>query len=344
MDYRDYYKTLGVSKKASQDEIQKSYRKLARKYHPDINKDPETEGKFKEINEAYEVLKDPEKRQKYEQFGSAWKQAQRTGAPPPDFEDIFSQFGFGGTGGPGGRGRSVRFDFGDLGGRGAGGFSSFFETLFGGAGADAPGGQTGWSTQPQPTHGGRDYEAKISLSIEEAGRGGKRRITITDPATGTTRTLRVSIPSGIRPGQKIRLAGQGGGTGGRGARGPGAGRGDLYLTVEILPHPDFRLEDSNLHTIIPVAPWEAALGSQATIRTLDGEVTVKIPAGSSSGLKVRLRGKGFPGKNGVNGDLFGEIRIMVPTELSDRDRELFEQLAEESQFKPRRPRPPRGQK
>ncbi len=347
MNYQDYYKTLGVAKKASQDVIQKSYRKLARKYHPDINKDPATAGKFKEINEAYEVLKDTKKRRKYDQFGSAWKQAQRTGAPPQGFEDIFSQFGFGGAGpgGPRGQGRSVRFDFGDLGGRGAGGaggFSSFFETLFGGPGPGGPGGQAGWSTQPQPTQGSRDYEAKISLSIEEAGRGGKRQITITDPTTGTTRTLRVSIPSGIRPGQKIRLAGQGGGIAGGAAGSPGARRGDLYLTVEILPHPDFRLEDSNLHTVIPVAPWEAALGSQATIPTLDGDVTVKIPAGSSSGLKVRLRGKGFPGKNGVNGDLFGEIRIMVPTKLSDRDRELFEQLAEESQFKPRRPRPPRG--
>ncbi|MCP4201054.1 MAG: DnaJ domain-containing protein [bacterium] len=333
MNYHDYYKTLGVGKKASQDEIQKSYRKLARKYHPDINKDPETEAKFKEINEAYEVLKDPEKRQKYDQFGSAWKQAQRTGSPPPGFEDIFSQFGFGGAGfgGPGGQGRSVRFDFGDLGGRGAGdgGFSSFFETLFGGG---APGGAgAAWNARPQASQGSRDYETKISLSIEEAGRGGKRQIRVTDPATGKQRTLRVSIPKGIRPGQKIRLAGQGG-TGGSGA---GGGRGDLYLTVEILPHPDFRLDDSNLHTIIPITPWEAALGGQAKIRTLDGEVTVKIPAGSSSGRKVRLKGKGFPKKNGVNGDLFGEIKIMVPTELTDRDRELFEQLAKDSEFNPR---------
>lgn len=331
MDYHDYYKTLGVPKKASQDEIQKSYRKLARKYHPDINKDPETEAKFKGINEAYEVLKDPEKRQKYDQFGSAWKQAKRTGAPPPGYEDIFSQFGFGGGGG---QGRSVRFDFGDLGdlggrgsrgGGGDGGFSSFFETLFGGG----QGQQAAWSAQPQQPRGSRDYETKISLSIEEAGRGGKRQITVTDPGTGKQRTLRVSIPKGIRPGQKIRLAGQGGESGAGGAR------GDLYLTVDILPHPDFRLEDSNLHTIIPVAPWEAALGSQAKVRTLDGEVTVKIPAGSPSGRKVRLRGKGFPGKNGTNGDLLGEIRIVVPTELSPRDRELFEQLAKESTFDPR---------
>ena len=333
MNYHDYYKTLGVRKTASQEEIQKSYRKLARKLHPDINKDPEVEGKFKEINEAYEVLKDPEKRKKYDQFGSAWKQAQRTGAPPPGFEDIFSQFGFGGAGSGGGFGsgaRSVRFDFGDLGssagGRGGGDFSSFFETLFGGGGSRGP---SPWEAQPgSPQGGSRDYETRISLSIEEAGRGGKRQISLTDPETGRQRTLRVSIPKGIRPGQKIRLAGQGAST-------AGGRRGDLYLTVDILPHPDFRLEGADLHTVIPIAPWEAALGGQARVRTLDGEVTVKIPSGSSSGRKVRLRGKGFPGKNGANGDLLGEFRIVVPAELAARDRELFEQLAEESTFNPR---------
>jgi len=332
LNYHDYYKTLGVAKKASQDEIQKAYRKLARKFHPDINKDPDTEIRFKEINEAYEVLKDPAKREKYDRFGSAWKQAQRTGAPPPGFEDIFSQFGFGagGFGGQSAQGRTVRFDFGDLGGADAGGFSSFFETLFGsadqrGARAAAAGGNPqAWSTGQS-----RDHEAKISLSIEEAGRGGKRQITVTDPQSGQRRTLRVSIPRGIRPGQKIRLTGQGAGGQGGGAR------GDLYLTVEILPHPNFRLEGPDLHTVIPVTPWEAALGGQATIRTLDGEVTVKIPAGTSSGRKVRLRGKGFPDKNGANGDLLGEFRVMVPPTLSARDRELFEQLAESSTFNPR---------
>ncbi|MFQ5526210.1 MAG: DnaJ C-terminal domain-containing protein [Thermoanaerobaculia bacterium] len=335
MNYHDYYKILGVSKQASQDDIQKAYRKLARKYHPDINKDPETESRFKEMNEAYEVLKDPDKRSKYDQFGSAWKHAQRTGAPPPGFEDLFSQFGFGGGGfgGPGGQGRSVRFDFSDLGGgTGAGGgdFSSFFETLFGsGAGHGAAPGGAWANTQPRTAAQSRDHEAKISLTIEEAGRGGKRQISVSDPATGRARTLRVSIPKGIRPGQKIRLAGQGA------AAQPGGARGDLYLTVEILPHPNFRLDGADLLTVIPVTPWEAALGGQATVRTLDGDVTVKIPAGSSSGRKVRLRGKGFPAKNGANGDLLGEIRIMVPSTLGRRDRELFEQLAESSEFDPR---------
>ncbi len=319
MNYRDYYKTLGVAKTASKDEIQKAYRKLARKYHPDINKDEGAEVKFKEINEAYEVLKDPEKRKKYDQFGSAWKQAQHTGAPPPGFEEIFSQFGFG----PGGR---VEFDFG-TGRSGGGGFSSFFETLFGGGRA---GGQAwpGQRAQARQARRGRDHEARISMSIEEAGRGGKREITLTDPETREQRTLRITIPKGIRPGQRIRLAGQGGKSG-------DGQRGDLYLTVDILPHPSFRLENSDLHTVIAVAPWEAALGGTAPIKTLDGEVTVKIPAGSSSGTRVRLREKGYPSKNGKNGDLFAEIRIVVPKELSDRDRELFEALAEDSEFQPR---------
>lgn len=324
MNYRDYYKTLGVDKKASQDEIQKGYRKLARKFHPDINQDEGAEVKFKEINEAYEVLKDPEKRKKYDQFGSAWKQAQNTGAPPPGFEEIFSQFGFGGRGGMagfGGQGGRVEFDLG--GGRSGGGFSSFFETLFGG-GSGRAGGQQ-WTAQTRPSRRGRDHEAKISMSIEEAGRGGKREITLTDPETREQRTLRVSIPKGIRPGQKVRLAGQGG-------LSSSGQRGDLYLTVDVLPHPSFRLEGSDLHTTVPVTPWEAALGGSATIRTLDGDVTVKIPAGSSSGKKIRLRGKGYPGKNGTNGDLLGEIRIMVPKELSERDRELFQMLASESTF------------
>jgi curved DNA-binding protein len=326
LDYKDYYATLGVSKKASQEEIQKAYRKLARKLHPDINQGEDAEARFKEINEAYEVLKDPEKRAKYDQFGSAWKQAQRTGAPPPDFEDIFSHFGFGGPG-AGFGGRQTRVDF-DLGGEG---FSSFFELLFGspagGVGGSPFGGS--WATPRSAQSAGRlDYETTISLSIEEAGRGGQREIAFLDEATGKRRTLRVTIPSGIRPGQKIRLAGQGG-------QGPGGRRGDLYLTIEILPHPNFRLEGSDLHTQLLITPWEAALGTNAAIQTLDGEVTVKIPPGSSSGRKIRLRGKGFPRSNGRNGDLFAELRIVVPRELSDSDRKLYEELAESSNFNPR---------
>jgi curved DNA-binding protein len=316
LEYRDYYATLGLQKGATPDEIQKAYRKLARKYHPDINKDPEAENRFKEINEAHEVLKDPDKRSKYDRFGSAWKQAQRSGTPPSGFEDLFSQFGSGGAGSA----RGVEFDLGGS------GFSSFFESLFGGR--SAPGASWGFNAGPQAAERPVDQEARISLSIEEAGRGGKREVSLVDPESGKRKTLRVSIPKGIRPGQKIRLAGQGGQR--RNGR-----RGDLYLTVDILPHPRFRLQDSDLVTEIRVAPWEAVLGGQATLPTLEGEVTVRIPPGTSSGRKIRLRGKGFPSGAGAFGDLLAEIRIVVPKELSEEDRKLFEQLAETSPFRPR---------
>ena len=322
MDYKDYYGTLGVAKGASQDDIQRAYRKLARKFHPDVNQTPEAEKKFKDINEAYEVLKDSDKRSKYDQFGSAWKQAQRTGAPPSGFEDLFSQFGFGGSGGGGFGGRGVRVEFDS----GSGSpFSSFFETLFGGGGMGAG---PGWGPETSARAVGLDHEAKITLSLEEAGRGGKREIQLTDPTTGKARKLRVSIPRGIRPGQKIRLAGQGGSSGKR--------RGDLYLTVDLLPHPNFTLDGANLRTVLPITPWEAALGGQATLETLDGPVTVKVPEGSSSGRKIRLRGKGFPAGNGNFGDLLAELRVMVPEELDDKQRELFEQLRDASDFDPRR--------
>ncbi len=323
MDYKDYYSTLGIGKGASKEEIQRAYRKLARKFHPDINKGTEAEGRFKEINEAYEVLKDPEKRSKYDRFGSAWKQAQRTGAPPQGFEDLFSQFGFGPGGAGGFGGQGTRIDF-DVGGEG---FSSFFEMLFGSGGPRGSGPRPRGPARPGK---GRDHEAKITLPLEEAGRGGKREITLTDPATGRRKTLRVTIPKGIRPGQRIRLTGQGGSA-------PGSGRaGDLYLTVDLLPHPNLRLEGSNLHTTLPITPWEAALGGQAKVRTLDGEVTVKIPPGSSSGRRIRLRGRGFPTGNGDRGDLLAEIRIVLPDTLSERDRELYEELSQASDFNPRK--------
>ena len=317
MDYKDYYGILGLARGAEQDEIQRAYRKLARKFHPDINKSGEAEARFKDINEAYEVLKDSDKRAKYDQFGSAWKQAQRTGAAPDGFEDLFSQFGFGGQGsyGSGFGGRGARIDFDASGSP----FSSFFETLFG-AGAQ------GW-TAPQPSGAGADNEARITLSLEEAGRGGKREIQLTDPRTGKRRKLRVTIPRGIRPGQKIRLAGQGS----QGAR----GRGDLYLTVDLLPHPNFKLDGADLRTVLPITPWEAALGGTASLETLDGTVTVKVPAGSSSGRRIRLRGKGFPAGNGAFGDLLAEIRVMVPENLSDRQKALFEELQKTSDFDPR---------
>jgi curved DNA-binding protein len=315
LDYKDYYATLGVKKDAGQEEIQKAYRKLARKYHPDVNKDPKAEVKFKEIGEAYEVLKDPEKRQKYDQFGSAWNRARQTGAPPPGWENVHFDFGEGGG-----------FDFGDMGGMGGMGgerFSSFFEALFGSGGpggrrrggAAGPGGFGGFGPQ-----GGGNTEATLPLTLEEAIQGGPREISITDPNTGQRRNLSVKIPAGVRSGQKIRLAGQGG-------PGLGGGAGDLLLKIEIQPDARFRVEGSDIHTTVAVSPAEAALGGEAEVETPTGPVRVKIPPGSSSGRKIRLRGRGLSQAGGEKGDLLAEIRIVVPERLSERERELYEQLA-----------------
>jgi curved DNA-binding protein len=318
VDYKDYYAVLGVPKDASQDDIQKAYRKLARKYHPDVNKDSGAEARFKEISEAKEVLGDPEKRQKYDRYGSAWRYAQQHGgAPPPGAEEFGFDFGGGGFRG---------FDFGDLGrGAGASGFSSFFEMLFGGGRPDSwSGARPGeWSSA------GADHEARLELSLEEAARGGEREITLSDPATGEARTFRVKIPAGVRPGQRIRLSGQGG-------KGSGSGKaGDLYLKVDVAPDPRFRLEGADLHTRLQVTPWEAALGGEAEVPTLTGPVSVRIPPGSSSGRKIRLRGKGFADRSGGQGDLFAEVRVVVPEELDAEERRLFEELRQKSRFKAR---------
>lgn len=319
MEYRDYYETLGVPRDASQDDVQKAYRKLARKYHPDVNKAEGAETRFKEINEAYEVLKDPAKRAKYDQFGSAWKQAQASGSPPPGFEDVFSAFGFGGGGPRRGGFRTAGEDSG---------FSSFFEMLFGSAG---PTGTT-WSWRGAPSGfeeapPAGDEEAVLSLPLEEAARGGQRELTLRDPGGGE-RTLKVRIPPGVRDGQRIRLARQ------AGRRGPGA-RGDLYLKVQLLPHPVFRLEDGQLVTSLPVTPWEAALGGEADVPTLNGPVRIKVPPHSSSGRRIRLRGKGYPRAQGEPGDLIAELRIVVPQHLSEEEEYLFRKLRDISIFEPR---------
>ncbi|HEX7184151.1 MAG TPA: DnaJ C-terminal domain-containing protein [Thermoanaerobaculia bacterium] len=328
MDYKDYYATLGVKKDASQEEIQKAYRKLARKFHPDVNKAPEAELKFKEIGEAYEVLKDPDKRKKYDQYGSAWKRAQQTGSAPPGWEGM--PFDFGDLGGAGG------FDFGGMGG--GEGFSSFFDMLFGGGGPGgrrgARGGGSGFGGAGfgGGRFGGGDTEAQISLTLDEAVRGGTREITLADPNTGQRKNLSVRIPEGIRPGQKIRLAGQG-------QPGfDGGAPGDLLLKIDIQPDSRFKIEGSDIHTTVPVAPWEAALGGEADVETPTGRTRVRIPAGSSSGRKIRLRGRGLSksgGAKGEKGDLLAEIRIVVPENLTDSERALFEQLAEASSFRAR---------
>ena len=332
MEYKDYYATLGVAKSVSADDLQKAYRKLARQFHPDVNQTQEAETRFKEINEAYEVLKDPEKRKRYDQFGSAWKQAQRTGAPPPGFEDIFTVFTGSAGPSPGG------FNFGGE------GFSSFFEMLFGTDPRSARGGgRRAWNdwrpTQGPPrggnwsTQAGADHEATISLSLEDAARGGQHELTISHPTTGRPRKLRITLPKGVRPGKRIRLSGQGGdGAGG----GP---RGDLYLTVELLPHPVFRLEEEKLYTRLQVTPWEAVLGGTATVPTLNGPVKLRIPAGSSSGRKIRLPEKGFPRADGPAGDLYAEIQVVVPEEPTEDERKLFEDLASASRFDPRGEQP-----
>jgi curved DNA-binding protein len=311
MEFKDYYAVLGVAKQASQEDIQRAYRQLARKYHPDINQAAGAEEKFKDIGEAYEVLKDPDKRAKYDRYGAAWKAAeQHGGTPPPGYEDVW--FDLSGA-------REGMFS-------GPSGFSDFFEQLFGGMRGQGAGARSqGWSWN-QP---GADREARVVLGLEEAAHGGDREISLHQPTTGQTKTYKVHIPKGVRPGQRIRLAGQGE---------PGMGNappGDLYLHVEVLPHPAFRLEGQDLYSTVWVTPWEAALGAEVTLPTLDGAVNVKIPPGSSSGRKIRLKGKGFPDARRGKGDLYAEISIRVPETLSSEERALFEQLAQVSHFTPR---------
>ncbi len=309
MQFQDYYGTLQVSRKASAAEIQKAYRKLARKYHPDVNKEADAETKFKEIGEAYEVLSDPDKRARYDQYGAAWDTARASGQTPPGWEGF--EFG-------NGPGTTAGFDFGGS------GFSSFFEMLFG---AQQPREHNiRWRSQPGPqtwpdSRASADVESRITVTLHELAAGGKRQIEVSDPSTGQRRRMTVGIPKGILPGKKIRLAGQG-------ALAGDGRRGDLYLVVDLAPHPRFRLEDRDLHTHLEIPPWTAVLGGTAEIDTLSGAVRLKIPAGAESEQKIRLRGKGMPQPSGPPGDLYAEIRIVVPKDLTQDQLELFRQLAE----------------
>jgi curved DNA-binding protein len=318
--FKDYYDILGVSRNATQDEIQRAYRKLARKYHPDVNKEPGAEEKFKEINEAYEVLKDPEKRSKYDQLGSHWRAGQDF-RPPPGW-DVHFDFG-------GGPGQSEFFW------SGRGDFSDFFEMLFGRSGfgrsRSAAGTQTG-GVWRQP---GAGREAVLRISLEDAYHGAVKTLTLPPEAPGIAgvgrpgKTLEVKIPKGILPGQKIRLAGQG-------QEGMGGGRpGDLYLKVELEPHPVYRLEGRDLYMDLPITPWEAALGAEVPVKTLSGTYSLKVPAGSQSGQKLRLRGKGMPNPKGAPGDLYAVLKIVVPKKLSKEEKDLFRRLGEVSRFNPR---------
>jgi len=326
MEYRDYYKLLGVSRSASKEEIGKAFKKLARKYHPDLNpNDKEAESKFKEINEAYEVLKDEKKRKLYDQFGSDWEHGQNF-QPPPGYENMH----FGGGGGFSGGGP---------------GFSDFFETIFGGGGGGGGfrgGFQSGGFSQgdfgggyQQRPRRGADSEASYELTLEEAYQGGKKSITLQEQTSGpdgiprmTTKTLEVAVPAGIKDGQKIRLAGQGN---------PGLGggsKGDLYLKIRLMPHHMFKVSESDVVLDMPLSPWEAALGTTTRIPTLDGAVEMKIPPGIGSGKKLRIKGRGL-GSGAKKGDQFVRIMIQVPERLSAEERDLFEQLQKVSEFKPR---------
>jgi curved DNA-binding protein len=320
-DDRDFYEILGVSRNASQDEIQQAYRKLARTYHPDVNSDPGAEDRFKDISEAYAVLSDPQTRRRYDAFGADFRQV------PEDVDPETwrrSRAGAGaGRAGAGGFG-SARGPFGSGGSPfGSAGGDIDLDDLLGGL----FGGRAGRGFGPIP---GADQEAELELTVEEAYHGGQRSVTLQGPEG--QRSFDVRVPAGVTNGQRIRLAGQGG----RGSN--GGPPGDLYFAVRIARHPRYRVEGRDLYVDLPLAPWEAALGTSVVVDTPGGETKVKVPAGTSSGRRLRLRGRGLPHHRGKAGDLFAEAKIMVPEKLSREERQLFEQLAATSTFDPRRPR------
>lgn len=300
MKYKDYYKTLGVARTASADDIKKAFRKGARKYHPDINTGAEAEAKFKDVNEAYEVLKDPERRAAYDQLGQEPPHPQGRYQPPPDWEGGFS--------------------FSDRASHGNEGFSDFFETLFRrGAGPTAGMG----SARRADSHG------RIEISIEDAYRGAERALSLRTPVVGPDgsvrlqdRTVSVQVPKGIVQGQHIRLAGQG--------TGPG---GDLFLEVSFAPHPVYRPDGRDLYLDLPVAPWEAALGGHVVMPTPGGKVDLRIPKNARTGQKLRLKGKGLPGAPA--GDIYATLTIVNPKVETEQAQKFFERMAKEMPFNPR---------
>ncbi len=318
MEFRDYYETLGVARDATQDDIKRAYRKLARKYHPDVSKEKDADEQFKALGEAYEVLKDPEKRAAYDQLGANWQGGQEFNAPP-DWDAGFEFSGGGFTQGG--------FTQGD-----GQAFSDFFETLFGQSG-HASGGRYRAGAQYQRPQGG-DHHAKIMVELEDSLNGATRAITLHVPQVdakghvGTReRVLNVKIPKGIAPGQSIRLAGQGD---------PGLGggpAGDLYLEVEFKPHPTYRLEGSDIYLELPLAPWEAALGASVKVPTPSGVVDMKIPAGSAEGKKLRLKNRGLPAKQA--GDLYVVLKIVWPRADNPAAEKLYREMERELAFNPR---------
>lgn len=311
MEYKDYYKVLGVSRSASADEIKRAYRKLARQYHPDRNKAKGAEDKFKNVNEAHEVLGNAEKRKAYDALGANWKAGQRF-TPPP---------GWGGSGaGAGAQDFGPGFSGGNFRTEDLGDFSDFFSSLFGSMGGARAGAAQGFGgfdprasarrTVPQAQH------ARIAIALEDSYHGTTRQITL-----GGGRRLDVHIPKGVVAGQSIRLAGQ------------AVSGGDLLLEIEFDPHPHFTVDGRDITSRVPITPWEAALGATIPVHTLGGDVDLKIPAGSQGGRKLRLRGRGLPGK--TPGDHTVELKITTPPANSDADRKLYEDMAKHFQYDPR---------
>jgi curved DNA-binding protein len=313
VQFRDYYETLGVSKTASADEIKSAFRKLARKHHPDLAKPKEksaAEEKFKQINEAYEVLSDPEKRAKYDQLGANWNQPGGF-QPPPEWTR-------GGTGGggfrpfPGGNGGGVEFEFGGT------GFSDFFEAFFGGGRGESAFGR-GFGRREASAERGLDVEADIMVTLEEALHGSTRQVSLRRSDSDKIETYQVKIPRGVHEGQRIRLAGQG-------EPGRGGKKGDLFLRVRLARHPDFSVEGNDLIYEAVIEPWQAALGTEIDVPTLEGTRRLKIPAGTQPGQRFRLRDRGLPGVAGGRGNLYVTIQTRIPKKLSDAERKLWEQL------------------
>jgi curved DNA-binding protein len=325
VQFQDYYETLGVERGASQEDIKKAYRKLSKKYHPDINKAKGAEDKFKQIGEAYEVLKDPEKRKKYDQLGHNFRGGEEF-RPPPGWQNV--EFNFGGNRAGGGPAD-------------VGAFSDFFEAFFSGGQQQQRGGRARRSPfssgfEEARARRGEAVEAEITISLEDAYHGATKPITLQEtvmqPDGGRrveTKTFQVKIPAGTTDGMKIRLAGQGQkGIG-------GAPDGDLLLKVTLAKHPRFDVDGHDLHAPLSIAPWEAVFGAKVPFQTLDGEVQLKIPAHSQGGSKLRLKDKGLKKRGGERGNLTVELRIVVPTHPTDKETKLLEELRDASTFDPR---------
>lgn len=311
MDYKDYYEILGLERTATQDDIKRAYRKLARKYHPDVNKEADAETKFKEAGEAYEVLKDPEKRAAYDQLGANWQAGQEF-RPPPGWDEGFE------------------FSGGGFEGTDQAAFSDFFENLFGRGRARGGGGYT---RQEFHAHG-QDHQARISIDLRDAYQGATRTISLRAPEVDDDghvsvreRSIRVKIPKGITEGQHIRLAGQG-------TPGVGQGRaGDLYLEIQFQPDPTYTVEGRDVFLNLPIAPWEAALGGKVKCPTPGGTVDLTVPKNARTGQKLRLRGRGIPGT--PDGDLYAVLQIAVPPAVTEEDRAFYEKMAQDMNFDPR---------